>query len=415
MLICFFNGFSAGLPLFYIFQLVPGWLRRNDIDLKTIGLFSLVQLFYNWKFIWSPLMERYPPPFLGRRRGWMVICQTGIMASMFAIGFFDPKQTLGLIVIISGAIAFFSASQDIVLDAYRRELLKDEELGLGNSMYMNAYRVAGFIPGGLGFILADHMPWASVHIVIGLFMLVAVAHSFLIPETPNLAPPPKSIKEAVIEPIREFFSRETGVGHAWLIIGFIFLYKIGDQLATAQQTSFFIDMGFSNTEIGTIVKVSGFVSFLIGSFLGGAVIYKYGLNPSLYVFGIAQMVTILGFAFLSIAGHDQTLLAVVVFLEYFATGTAASGLMAFMAKETSKTLSATQMALLTSFLALPRTFSGYVAGLFVEGVKEKDVFLYNIFGAVEGVGWTKFFYICVACAIPGMVLLFWVAPLKKAQ
>jgi len=203
MLICIFNGFTAGLPLYYIYQFIPAWLRSEQIDLKTIGLFALVGIPYNWKFVWSPMMDRYVPPFLGRRRGWMLMTQVALLGSMFFLGSFDPKQNIWVIAYLTTAIAFFSASQDIALDAYRRELLPDEELGLGNSMYANAYRISGFVPGGLGLILADHLPWSVVHMIIALFMFVGIIKTLLIAETATDVTPPKSIREAIVLPFSE--------------------------------------------------------------------------------------------------------------------------------------------------------------------------------------------------------------------
>ncbi|MBU3913924.1 MFS transporter, partial [bacterium] len=243
MLICIFNGFTAGLPLYFIYHLIPAWLRSEGIDLKTIGLFSLVGIPYTWKFIWSPVMDRYTPPFLGRRRGWMLITQIALFLSMGFLGSFDPKESIWTIAYIAVALAFFSASQDISLDAYRRELLPDEELGLGNSMYMNGYRAAVFVPGGLGLILADHLPWSVVHILIGSFMLVGIIKTLLISEVNTDVPKPKSLREAVIDPFKEFFGRKEGVKSAFLLLAFLLFYKIGDNMATALSTPFYLDLG----------------------------------------------------------------------------------------------------------------------------------------------------------------------------
>ncbi len=410
MLICIFNGFTAGLPLYFIYHLIPAWLRTEGVDLKTIGLFSLVGIPYTWKFLWSPVMDRYIPPFLGRRRGWMMITQISLFISMAFLGRFDPRESIWTIAYIATALAFFSASQDITLDAYRRELLPDEELGLGNSMYMNGYRAAVFIPGGLGLILADHLPWSIVHLLIGGFMFVGIVKTLLISEIETEITPPKSIKEAVIEPFREFFSRNEGIKSALMFLAFLFLYKIGDNMATALSTPFYLDVGFSKTIIGSMVKLINFWAMIIGSFIGGVVIFKMGINKALWLFGVVQMTSILGFAVLNEAGPVLWILGTVIAFEYLGVGLGASALTAFMARATSKNFTATQFALFTSLIALPRTFANSITGFLIEGVKKSDGLYYDIFGQIDGMGFTNFFIFCAFSALPGMILLKWVAP-----
>ena len=254
MLICIFNGLSAGMPLFFIYHLIPAWLRTEEIDLKTIGLFALVGIPYTWKFVWSPVMDRYVPPFLGRRRGWMIITQVLLLCSMASLGMFDPHKNIWIIAGLATTVAFFSASQDIVLDAYRRELLPENELGLGNSMYVNGYRAAVFIPGGLGLILSDYLPWSWVFMIIASFMVIAIVKTIMIDEVATEVEPPKNLNEAVIQPFKEFFSRDGGLSSGLLILAFLFLYKIGDNMATALSTPFYLDLGFSKTIIGSMVK-----------------------------------------------------------------------------------------------------------------------------------------------------------------
>lgn len=410
MLICVFNGFSAGMPLFFIYHLIPAWLRSENIDLKTIGLFSLVGIPYTWKFIWSPLMDRYVPPFLGRRRGWMLITQLCLLVSMAVMGLFDPARNIWLIAGLATAVAFFSASQDIVLDAYRRELLPDNELGLGNSMYVNGYRAAVFIPGGLGLILGDYLPWSLVFMVIAGFMLVGLIKTLLIDEALKTIAPPSTISQAVVQPFVEFFSRDGGVVQGLLLLAFLFLYKIGDNMATALATPFYLDIGFSKTIIGSMVKLINFWAMIVGSFVGGAVIFKIGINRSLWFFGFVQMISILGFALLAEVGNNVTLLGFVIAFEYLGVGLGTAALVAFMARATSMNFSATQFALFSSLIALPRTFANATTGFLIEGVGYSDGFYYTLLGQWEGMGYTNFFLFCALCAIPGMVLLKWVAP-----
>ncbi len=410
MLICCFNGLAAGMPLFFLYHLIPAWLRSENVDLKTIGLFSLVGIPYTWKFVWSPIMDRYIPPFLGRRRGWMLITQVFLLLSMASMGFFDPVSSIWLIAALATTVAFFSASQDVVLDAYRRELLPEEELGLGNSMYVNGYRAAVFIPGGLGLILGDYLPWPAVFVIIGSFMLIAIIKTLLIKEARKTIAAPKNLHEAVVKPFVEFFGRDGGIRRGLLILAFLFLYKIGDNMATALSTPFYLDMGFSKTVIGSLVKLINFWAMIIGSFIGGATIYKIGINRSLWIFGVVQMVSILGFALLAKVGHNVALLGFVIGFEYLGVGLGTTALVAFMARATSMNFTATQFALFSSLIALPRTFANATTGFLIEGVRVTDGFYYNLLGQWDGMGYTTFFIFCTLSAIPGMMLLKWVAP-----
>ena len=414
MLICIFNGFTAGLPLYFLAQLIPAWLRSESVDLKTIGFFGLVLLPFSFKYLWAPFLDRYVPPFLGRRRGWMMVSQIALLGFMISLSMFNPQNNIQMILYVGLAIGFFSATQDIVLDAYRRELLPDNELGLGNSFYANAYRVAGFVPGGLGLILSDYIPWSMVFIVVSLFMLVGIIHTFVISEIDTQVAPPKSLQEAVVEPFKEFFLRD-GFKSGVFILLFIFFYKFGDTVATALITPFYLDMGFSKTVIGTVAKVVGLWSMLFGGFVGGLLMYRIGINKALWIFGVVQVMSILGFAVLSEVGANIWVLGGVVAFEYLGVGLGSAALMAFIAKSTNKKFTGTQLALLSSLFAIPKSFSGILAGILVEGVKEKDGLFYSLLGNVGGIGYTNFFFVCVGLAIPGMILLVWVAPWNAAE
>jgi PAT family beta-lactamase induction signal transducer AmpG len=395
MLICIFIGFSSGLPLYVLVQLVPAWLRSNDVDLATIGLFSLVALPYTWKFLWSPLMDRFSLPFLGRRRGWALITQLALLLSIGTLGLFDPRESLQAIVVVVFVVSLFSASQDIVIDAYRRELLADDELGTGNSFFINAYRLSSLVPGSLALILSDHLPWATVYWVTASFMLVGVVTTFVIREVSDDSLAPHSLREAVVEPFREFFRRD-GVPAALTILAFMFFYKLGDNMATALATPFYLDMGFSRTEIGSIAKVAALWSVIAGSIIGGIAMLKLSINRALWLFGLVQLVTILGFAWLSTEGHNPTGLFIVVSAEYLGVGLGTVALTAYIARETSLAFTATQFALFTSFIAVPRTFANASTGFLIEAM-----------------GYTSFFLLCTAVAIPGMLMLIKVAPWKE--
>jgi PAT family beta-lactamase induction signal transducer AmpG len=392
MVICVFLGFASGMPLYVLFQLVPAWLRSHDVDLATIGLFALVSLPYTWKFVWSPLMDRYKLPFLGRRRGWALITQIGLLFSIAALGRFDPSVSLQAIVVTVFVIALFSASQDIVIDAYRRELLADDEMGTGTSFFVNAYRLSSLVPGSLALILSDHLPWSTVYWVTAAFMVIGIATTLVIKEVSDDSLAPGTLRQAVLDPFREFFSRD-GIKAGLAILGFMFLYKLGDNMATALATPFYLDMGFSRTEIGSIAKVAALWAVIAGGILGGIAMLKLSINRALWIFGFVQMFTILGYVWLSTIGHSSFGLFVVVSGEYLGVGLGSIALTAYMARETSKAFTATQFALFSSFIAIPRTFANASTGFIIEAI-----------------GYTQFFIVCTIVAIPGMILLLKVAP-----
>lgn len=391
MLACVFTGLSSGFPLYVLFQLVPAWLRTEGIDLATIGLFSLIMLPYNWKFVWAPLMDRYVPPLLGRRTGWMLLTQISLLLTIAGLGYLQPSQSIWLIAYVCGAVAFFSASQDIVLDAYRRELLAENELGLGNTIHVQAYRISGLVPGALGLVLADHFAWSVVFMVIAAFMVIGIIATLLYGEQPSQAAP-KSLRAAVVEPFSEFVQRNR-LGGALLILVFMFFYKLGDNMAVALQTPFLIDMGFSLTTIGLVAKNAALWGAVAGGILGGIWMLRIGINRALWLFGAVQVVTIFGFAVLSEAGPNTWVLGVVLTLEYVGVGLGTAAFVAFIARSTTPAFAATQLSLLTAISVLPRTVANASSGFIVEAI-----------------GYTTFFYLCMTLAVPGMLLLFKVAP-----
>jgi PAT family beta-lactamase induction signal transducer AmpG len=396
MLICVFTGLSSGLPLYILIALLPAWLRSEGVDLKTIGLFALIQLPFTWKFLWAPFFDRYTPP-LGRRRGWLLISQIALLLSIPAFGLLHPNLDLWAIGFLAGLVSFFSASQDIVLDAYRRELLLDIELGLGNAIHVNAYKISGLIPGSLSLILADHLPWSSVFVITALFMLLGITMTLFVSEPAITNGGPKTLRAAVVEPFQEFIGRN-GLKSAVMVLAFIFFYKLGDSMATALATPFYLDMGFSKTEIGLIAKNAGLWPSVFGGLLGGIWMIRLGINRALWIFGLVQMAAILGFAWLATVGHNPLWLAVVIGVEALGVGLGTAAFVAFIAHTTHPLYSATQFALFTSLAAVPRTFANATTGYLVEWF-----------------GWVTFFLFCFAIAIPGMFLLLKVAPWKGQQ
>jgi MFS transporter, PAT family, beta-lactamase induction signal transducer AmpG len=396
MLICIFTGFTSGLPLFILISLLPAWLSSSGMDLKTIGLFALIQFPFTWKFIWAPIFDRFSFG-MGRRRGWLIIFQLSLLTTICSFGFIEPRSQLTVVAIISTVIAFFSASQDIVIDAYRRELLSDHELGIGNAIHVNAYKISSLIPGSLALILADSFDWEFVFIITGLFMLPGIFMTLLIKEPILKYGTPKTLKEAVIEPFKEFKNRK-GIKGAFLILLFIFLYKIGDSMATALATPFYLDLGFSMTEIGVIAKNAGLWPGIIGGLAGGVWMIKLGINRALWIFGFMQMFATLSFAWLALSGDNNLILAITVGLEFFAAGLGTTAFIAYIAKTTHPKYTATQFALFTGLASVPRTFTNASTGYLVEFF-----------------GWYHFFIICFLIAIPGMLLLFKIAPWNQSK
>jgi len=391
MLICVFTGFASGMPLYVLLQLIPAFLEDGGVSIRDIGLFALAGLPYTWKFAWAPFMDRLVPP-LGRRRGWLLPLQVALLLSIGLLGAFDPQRDIRIIAVVAFAMALFSASQDVAIDAYRREILPDLELGLGNSIHINAYRISGFIPGALSLILADHLPWSSVFWITGGFMLLGIGMTLCVSEPPSSVPAHGGLRETVVAPFREYLQRK-GWTSLLLVLAFMFLYKLGDNMATALATPFYLQMGFSKSEIGLVAKNAGVWPMLVGGLIGGLMMIRLGINRALWLFGIVQVVSIFGFAVLAAGEPHLWLLAVVVAFGYLGVGLGTAAFTAFIARETSRSYAATQFALFTALAAVPRTFANASTGFIVEGL-----------------GWFNFFILCAVLAVPGMLLLLWVAP-----
>jgi PAT family beta-lactamase induction signal transducer AmpG len=401
MLICVFIGFTSGLPLFTLVYLVQAWLRTEGVNLKEIGLFALIQFPYTWKFIWAPLMDRYLPRLPGwrpgRRRGWMIVTQLLVAVAIGALGFVSPKNEIWTVAALTALVAFFGASQDIAIDAYRRELLADTEQGLGNAVFVNAYKVAALVPGSLGLILADHLPWSTVFLATAAFMLPGMVLTLVVSEPEVHGTPPKNLRDAIVQPFREFIARD-GWRTALLILGFIFLYKLGDTMATTLSTSFFLDIGFNKTQIGVIAKTVAFWASLAGGIVGGVWLVKIGIARGLWIFGVLQIVSTLGFAWLAKIGPSPLALAALYGFETFATGLTMAAFVAYIASTTDPRYTATQFALFTSLASVPRTLASASSGFLVAQT-----------------GWFEYFMICAVLSIPGMLLLPKIAPWRPIQ
>jgi PAT family beta-lactamase induction signal transducer AmpG len=393
MLVALLMGFSSGLPLLLTGSVLQAWMRDQGVDLATIGLFALVGLPYTLKFLWAPLLDRFSLPWLGRRRGWLLSSQLLLATAIFALGMTQPATAPLAVAGAALVLTFFSATQDIVIDAYRREALADDEQGLGASLYVNGYRVGMLLASGGGLILSDLMPFSQVYALLSVFMLVGVVTTLFAPE-PGLPPgTPRTLAEAVVKPFVEFFQRHD----AWLILAFILLYKVGDTMASHMTTPFYLDLGFSKTEIGAVVKLFGFWATILGSLVGGILILRFGIYRSLWMFGVLQAVSTAGFAVLAGVGPLLGALAAVIAFENLSGGMGTAAFIAFMASQTDKRFTATQYALLSSLMGVPRVLIASPTGWLAEQM-----------------GWYAFFLACALVAVPGMLLLLrfrnWLPP-----
>ncbi|WP_210009375.1 AmpG family muropeptide MFS transporter [Aquirhabdus parva] len=394
ILICIVIGFSSGLPLFVFLNLIPAWADAYHLNIKTIGLLTLLQLPYVFKPLWAPFLDFFQFRQFGRRRTWLVILPLLLVIALGTLGTLHPDIQLTLISGLGILISFLSASLDIVIDAYRREILPDRELGLGNTVYVNAYKLAGLVPGGLALILADQLPWDLVFLIVALFMLPCTLLAIFVHEPELRQAPPRTLVGAFIEPLQEFFSRK-GVKAGVALIVFIFLYKLGDALATSLATKFYLDMGYTKTQIGSVAKVAVLWGGLIGGFVGGFAMLKLSINRAIWIFGFAQMAVIPLFAWLSMqTGQSLIALGSVVGTEAFAVGLGTAAFVAFIAKSTNPAYTAFQLALLSTLASLPRTVVSSYAGYMIDFMG----------------GYTNFFWLCTLLAIPGMLMLPWVAP-----
>ena len=389
MLVAFVMGFACGLPLLLTISVLQAWMKDEGVDLTVIGMMALVGLPYTLKFLWAPFLDRFSLPLLGRRRGWMLVAQIALMISIASLGQSDPVLNPWLLAFAAFLVTFFSASQDIVVDAYRREDLADEELGLGSSLYVNGYRVGMLLASGGGLIMADYMDFSMVYLILASCMLPGLITTLLTPEPEIPAGTPKTMREAVVDPLVEYFSRK---GALW-ILAFILLYKIGDTMASAMTIPFYLDIGFSKSEIGAVVKMFGFWATIAGGLAGGIMMIRIGITRSLWVFGFLQAISTAGFALLANVGYSIPLLSSVIAFENLSSGMGTAAYVAFMASITNKKFTATQYALLTSLMGIPRVLASAPTGFLVKNV-----------------GWETFFIICALIAIPGMLLLFKFAP-----
>ena len=374
-------GFASGLPLALTSGTLQAWLTVEGVDLKTIGIFTLVGLPYTLKFLWAPVMDRVVPPWLGRRRGWMVVMQLCVAISLVLMALTNPRIHPGWLAAYAVLVAFLAASLDIVFDAYRTDTLHPHERGLGAAVWVNGYRIALLASGAGALALADYVGWQMTYLAMAVVMILGVIIVLVSPDPTVVANAPKSLKEAVGAPLAEFFSRPT----AWGFLAVIILYKLGDAFASALQTAFLIGgLGFSTTEVGA-VKGLGIFATLLGAFVGGLLMTKSGLLRSLLIFGILQAVSNLGFVILSVMGKSSGMLTAAVVIENVTGGMGTAAFVALVMSLCDPRYTATQFALLSSLEALGRVFAGRPSA---------DI--------VTLVGWTQFFVLTVVVALPGL-------------
>jgi MFS transporter, PAT family, beta-lactamase induction signal transducer AmpG len=390
-------GFASGLPLYLTDKTLQAWLTVEGVSLKSIGLFSLVALPYSLKFLWSPILDRFIPPFLGRRRGWLVIAQVLLVIAIAAMSLQNPKQGLQAIAINAIVIAFFSATQDIAADAYRTDVLDKPELGAGAAVFVLGYRIALLLTGAIALRLADQMPWNTVYLVLAGIMSISVLYSIFAPEPVLREPPPTTLTEIVIDPFRDFFQR-SGLLRGLMILVFIVLYKLGDVLVSKMSTTFLLKTGFSQTTIGDIQGGMGLIATIVGTLIGGALLSRWGINRSLWIFGGLQALSNLAYYVLSQLGQNYPALVLAVNIENFCGGLGTAAFLGFLMSLCNQRFSATQFALLSSLMAVSRDILGASAGQIAQAT------------GAETTGWSPFFLISILAAVPGLLLLPIFAP-----
>ena len=381
-----FLGFSSGLPLALSGGTLQAWLTVEDVDIKTIGLFSLVGLPYTLKFLWAPLLDRFSVPLFGRRRGWIFVSQFILLILIFAMSLVSPVNSTLVFAFLAFGLAFASSSQDIVVDAYRAEVLREDERGLGAAVSVTGYRVAMLVSGALALILSEVLGWRSTYMFISVLMLLGITAVWLGPEPEVTGTQPKTMNEAVRGPLFEFFARDG----AWMMLMLIILYKLGDAFAGSLTTSFLIrGVGFSVGEVGAINKGMGLAATIVGALFGGALMTRLGLYRSLLIFGVLQAVSNLSFMVLSIVGKSYVMLVFTIAFENLAGGMGTAAFVAFLMALCNHNYTATQFALLSALASLGRVFVGPASGFLVDEY-----------------GWLLFFLITFLAAIPGLILLW---------
>jgi len=378
-------GFASGLPLALTGSTLQAWFTQAGINIVAIGALSLVGMPYVWKFVWSPVMDRFVPPWWGRRRGWIAVTQVGLCAILFLMANLNPQVSPVAIGILALVIAFLSASQDIGIDAYRTEVLHAEERGLGAAVYIFAYRMAMLVSGGLALVLADHIGWRMTYEIMAILLALSVITTYKAPEPEIHVLPPRNFIAAVVEPFKDLWSRDK-IGY---ILLFIVIYKIGDALALSLMSTFLKrGLGFSWTEIGVVYKTMGLIATILGALAGGTLLANINIYRALILFGLAQAFSNLMFVFLAIAGKSYGMMVASIFIENFCSGMGTAAFVAYLMSLCNPRYTATQFACLSALAAIGRVVLGPFAGLMVEHL-----------------GWVSFYWWAFALSFPGVILI----------
>ena len=387
MLMVLLLGFSSGLPIMLLYSSLKIWMRREGAELSTIGYLSWITIPYSFNFMWSFLLDRFVPCKLGRRKSWLLITQIAIALSMVAISWGDPQISIGYLIATGTLLCFFSATQDIAVDSYRREILPDSELGIGASVGIYGYRVGMLVASGLGLWVVDPqtlgLSFNQMFLMMAACMSVGIITTIFCDEPATIGRPPDTLVKAVIEPFKEFLQRPYAL---WILL-FILMFKMGDSIAGSILGAYYVDMGFDNKTIAEVTKGIGFISSMLGLFIGGWTIFNIGVYRGLWVFGFLQAAST---ALLGILTTQATplLLTVVIAFEDLSSGMGTAALVAFMAQMANRRFTATQYALLSSLASFGRTFVSGFAGTLIESTS-----------------YLTFFILCCLLAIPGLLLL----------
>ena len=388
-------GFSSGLPIALTGGTLQAWMTVEGVDLSTMGAFTLVGLPYVWKFLWAPAMDRFVPAFLGRRRGWLVLTQLALALGIAAMAFLSPRADLALVAWVALFVAFASASQDIVVDAYRTDVASREQRGIAGALSVTGYRIAMLVSGALALVLVGGsgvipaLGWRNTYLLMAALMAVGVLAA-LWGEEPSTANAPRNLREAVVEPFREFFSRPGAVALLVLLV----LYKLGDAFAESLTTAFLLrGAGFSLDDVGWANKAIGFAATIAGALLGGALMVKVGLYRALLGFGILQGVAILAFMWLALVGKNYPIMVLAVGLEKGTSGMGTAAFVALLMALCDHRFTATQYALLSALASIGRIVVGPIAG-------------YATDPKYLGLSWAMFFLLAFGVALPGLVCVW---------
>ncbi|MHB1949180.1 MAG: AmpG family muropeptide MFS transporter [Gammaproteobacteria bacterium] len=380
-----FLAFSSALPLALTNSTLQAWFTQAGVGLATIGALTLIGIPYNLKFLWAPVMDRFVPPFLGRRRGWICLMQLGLCIALFMLANMSPAVTPMAMGFLALFIAFLSASQDIAIDAYRADILLPEERGLGAAVTIFAARIAMLVSGGLALVIADHFGWQITYELMAVFMAIFILATYFGPDTPKNIVPPNSFAAAIIDPFKDLLKRD-GIG---LILLFVVFYKIGDALALSLMSNFLLhNLGFSLTDVGVAYKTFGLIATIVGAFAGGVLLTRLNLYWALLLFGLAQAFSNLLFMILAYAGKNYLLMVSAIFIESFCSGMSTAALLAFLMSLCHQQYSATQYAFLSALFSIGRVFLGPVAA-----------------AMVAHLGWITFYFWTFLACFPGIIML----------